>query len=488
MLGVNLLRDNRLGAAREHLTQAYELDPFSPVAVNTLRLLDSFDRFDVVRDAAPTDGPYAGQPPLELRLRKDESAVLAPLTIALTREAIAVFTERYRFELREPVVIEMYPDHEDFAVRTAGMPGLGILGATFGYVVAMDSPSGRSVDAFQWGTVLWHELAHVFTLEATGHRVPRWYSEGLSVYEEWVSGPNPGVRVPPNVFAAINGDKLLPVAELDSGFVRPTYPNQVIVSYMQAGLICLYVAERYGESALADLLEAFTAGKHTAAAVQHVLEIEPAEFDRLFAAWVDEHYSPLYEDIDGWQQLTRDAAAALAERDLDAAIETATVAVERYPGYVEADSPWLTRARAAELAGDTALTEATYDGWLAQGGYDPATIAEYATWLRDNGNLAKAADTQARIAWVAPLAAESAVTLAEWRIELGDGDAARIALERALALEPYDRARVLYLKAQAEVLADDRVAAQATLLDALDIAPGYRDAQKLLLELVRSGS
>ncbi|MDH5309436.1 MAG: hypothetical protein OEY08_05700, partial [Gammaproteobacteria bacterium] len=96
-------------------------------------------------------------------------------------------------------IIEMYPDHEDFAVRTAGMPGLGILGATFGYVIAMDSPSARSTDEFQWGTTLWHELAHVFTLEATGHLVPRWFSEGVSVLEEWRSGPQPGVHIPLSV-------------------------------------------------------------------------------------------------------------------------------------------------------------------------------------------------------------------------------------------------------------------------------------------------
>ena len=36
-----------------------------------------------------------------------------------------------------------YPDHEDFAVRTLGMPGFGALGVTFGYTIAMDSPSGR---------------------------------------------------------------------------------------------------------------------------------------------------------------------------------------------------------------------------------------------------------------------------------------------------------------------------------------------------------
>ena len=189
-LGVNLLRDNQMSRARAHLETAHNLDPFSPKAVNTLRLLDSFSDFRLIND--PSEPGQGDVEPVTFRLHKEEAGVIAPYAIALTRRAINEFTERYNFELREPVIIEMYPDHEDFAVRTAGMPGLGILGATFGYVVAMDSPSSRPPEQYQWGTTLWHELAHVFTLEASNHLVPRWFSEGISVFEEWQSGPNPG--------------------------------------------------------------------------------------------------------------------------------------------------------------------------------------------------------------------------------------------------------------------------------------------------------
>jgi tetratricopeptide (TPR) repeat protein len=171
-LGVNLLRDNQVSRARKHLVTAHDQDPFSPIAVNTLRLLDSFTNFTLINDPEVPDD--AGLIPVTLRLHKGEAAAIAPYAISLTRAGIDEFTERYDFALREPVIIEMYPDHEDFAVRTAGMPGLGILGATFGYVVAMDSPSGRPPQQFQWGTTLWHELAHVFTLEASNHLVPRW--------------------------------------------------------------------------------------------------------------------------------------------------------------------------------------------------------------------------------------------------------------------------------------------------------------------------
>ena len=81
-------------------------------------------------------------------------------------------------------------------------------------------------------------MAHVFTLEATDHLVPRWYSEGISVYEEWSTGPLPGRQIPLHVIEMMQRDRFLPIADLDGGFIRPSYPNQVIVSYMQAGLAC----------------------------------------------------------------------------------------------------------------------------------------------------------------------------------------------------------------------------------------------------------
>ncbi len=46
-LGVNLLRENRVDEAREHLQIAYRGDPFSAPIVNTLRLIDSFQNFVV---------------------------------------------------------------------------------------------------------------------------------------------------------------------------------------------------------------------------------------------------------------------------------------------------------------------------------------------------------------------------------------------------------------------------------------------------------
>ena len=121
----------------------------------------------------------------------------------------------------------------------------------------MDSPSGRTPGEFHWASTLWHEMSHVFILTATNHRVPRWFTEGLAVHEETEASPEWGDRITPDILVAIRDKKLLPVAELDRGFIRPEYPNQVIVSYFQAGRICDYIQDRWGADKLLDMVHSF---------------------------------------------------------------------------------------------------------------------------------------------------------------------------------------------------------------------------------------
>ena len=109
---------------------------------------------------------------------------MRPYVTELLEKAYNRLTEKYGFKPEGPITFEMYPDHADFAVRTLGLPGIPALGVCFGKLFVMDSPSARKPDTFSWGSTLWHEFTHVITLQITDHKVPRWFSEGLSVYEE----------------------------------------------------------------------------------------------------------------------------------------------------------------------------------------------------------------------------------------------------------------------------------------------------------------
>ena len=479
-LGVNLLRVNLIDEAQDHLARAYAGDPYSARTVNTLRLIDSLDRFEV-----EAFGPDSGtRHEMLLRLHQDEAGILEPYVQALIDDSIDAFSERYQFELKEPVIVEFYPDHDDFAVRTAGLPGIGLLGVTFGYLVAMDSPSGRAEGDFHWGTTLWHEMAHVFTLETTDHLVPRWFSEGVSVFEEWASGPLNGRHIPINVIQAMTEDKFLPIAELDSGFIRPTYADQVIVSYMQAGMICEFIAGRWGQQALVDMLEGFRNGLDTAASLESALEIDAPTFDELFAERVASEFGAVLENFEPWQQAQSRAhehAANNAWLDASAAAEQA---VELYPDYVDEGSAYLLLAKAQSEAENEDAAVETLAEYHRRGGYDPGALIQLGRWQAERENGEAALQVYADALLVAPLSEEVHAEYGDLLLEAGRAEDAVQEFEALFALQPHDEAAARFRLAKAYLAAGDRDLANEHLLYALEIAPHFREAQQLLLEMI----
>ena len=153
-MGVNLMRLGLEDEARKQLEQTYNAGYQNPETVNSLRLLDSYKNYDTFRT-----------PTTILRLHRKESALLRPYFQAEFDRALATYEKKYKMKLNGPVQVEVYPDHEDFAVRTMGMPGLGALGVTFGAVVAMDSPSGRQED---------HPQGERLTAPDLSHGLPSW--------------------------------------------------------------------------------------------------------------------------------------------------------------------------------------------------------------------------------------------------------------------------------------------------------------------------
>jgi len=174
-LGMALLRLGQMETGRAEVETAFKGDPFNVWAKNTLDLLDTMRDFKETKHGA-----------FIIKAAAKESDVLSPYAASLLEEAAAKLTAKYHFTPKGPIVVEIFNNHEDFAVRTLGIPGLGALGVCFGFVVALDSPSAREAGEFNWGSTLWHEYTHVITLQMTNYRIPRWFSEGLSVYEEQI--------------------------------------------------------------------------------------------------------------------------------------------------------------------------------------------------------------------------------------------------------------------------------------------------------------
>ena len=498
-LGINLMRIGRIDEARTSLERAFEGDPFNVWTKNTLDLLDTFPDYRTME----TD---------RFRLMvSDERADLMALYMGpLAEEAYEVLSTKYGFRSEDRVRVEVYDRHADFSVRTLGLPGLGALGVAFGSVVAVDAPATPGMGLFNWGSTLWHEIAHVITLGATDSRVPRWLTEGLSVYEERRARLAWGDDATPSFLLAFLRGQLLPVSQINDGFARPRYPEHLSHSYLQASLVCELIEEDHGFEAILALLAAYRTGRTGNDAIRTALEIEPQELDARFDEYLRTRYAvPLrgleaaaerqptprrqsadpaelraLADADSADFVAHlSAGAALARQGSDEAIEYLERAQRLFPGYAGPDSTYVHLAKIYEARGDVEAAAAELRTLLSLNESLLPAYLKAADLFEQLGRASEAADFLWRSMFIDPWDISRHERLAHMREGLEQWSEAVRERAAVVALEPVDRASALYRLAYAHDRQGDARAARRAVIAALEIAPGYQDAQELLLAI-----
>jgi tetratricopeptide (TPR) repeat protein len=471
-LGINLMRLGQEEEPRKQLEMCYENGYRNEETVNTLRLLDSYKNFATIKDGDTI-----------LKLNKKEAELLRPYFDAEMKRIIAAYDKKYEMTLPGPVQVEVYPDHEDFAVRTMGMPGLGALGVTFGLVIAMDSPSGRPPGEFHWASTLWHEMSHVYILTATNFRVPRWFTEGLAVHEETEASSEWGDRITPDIVVAIREKKLLPVAELDRGFIRPEYPNQVIVSYYQAGRICDYIKERWGAGKLLDMVHSYAGLKSTPDVIRADLGMAPEEFDKQFMEWLNKDVGKTVTNFDNWRMAIKDLAQQAKNKNYDIVLKEGEIVRTLYPDYIYPANPYEFMAEADIAKGDKPAAAAILTAYEKIGGHNPPALKELASLEEEEGKPADAAATLDRLNYVYPMDEELHRRLGDLWFAQNNFSGAIREYNAVIAMGPLDKASAQFNAARAYFAAGEKDKAEDHVLASLEVAPDYRPAQKLLLQL-----
>jgi tetratricopeptide (TPR) repeat protein len=472
-LGINLMRLGQEDEPRLQLEMSYNNGYRDEATVNSLRLLDSYKNFAVIKSGRSV-----------LKLDKKEADLLQPYVERQLSRAMDTYQRKYTMTIPGPVQVEVYPNHEDFAVRTMGMPGLGALGVTFGQVVAMDSPSGRPPGSFNWASTLWHEVNHVYVLTATHHRVPRWFAEGLAVHEEGQANPKWANRLTPGVVVAMQEKKLLPIAELDRGFIHPTYPEQVIVSYYQAGRICDFIQSRWSADKLVEMVRAFAQVTSTPDVIQQSLGLAPEQFDRQFQAWLDQDVGAIVGAFDQWRTRTKSMVELFNQKQFDQAAKEAEAARRLYPQYVDELNPYQFLSDMALARGDKPAALAALTDYRHYGGENPGLIKKLAALLEESGKVAEAAATLDDLNDIYPVNDEDLHRrLGDlWRKQ-NNHPGAILEYGAVVAGHPLDKAGALYNLGSAYFAAHQLDQAEQSVLGALEAAPGYRPAQTLLLQI-----
>jgi tetratricopeptide (TPR) repeat protein len=409
--------------------------------------------------------------------------------------------------MKGPVTIQVFPKHDDFAVRTTGLMGMvGALGASFGSVVTQDSPRARQPGSFNWQATMWHELAHVFTLQLSRQRVPRWVTEGISVYEEGLADPSWARDSELGFVQAYSQGKVLRLADLTSGFARP---DTISLAYFQSSLVVSLLVERYGPESLRVMLRAFADGADVESALQKATRASLADLQTAFDAQLESRYGPVARalrlpdgvefpaggTVEAWTALAAKhrgsypvqmaAGKALASAN---AREAAVAAFERAASLVPfatgGDSPRARLAELAERSGDLRRALREWSSLVADDHLSIDAARRLARLAARLGDQQAAALAWNRVVVIDPFDATAHAAVGRIALERKDGPVAVREFRAALEAGPADPAPAPCDMAEALLLNGQRADAKKEVLAALEIAPTYERAQELLLKIV----
>ena len=496
-LGMHLLRTGDEPGAREALDRAFTDDPFNLITFNLLNMMDTLDEFETFERGD-----------VVLRLHQDEAAVLSEYVLTLAQEALDELSARYRMDIDGPILVEVFPRHDDFAVRNLGLPGMiGALGACFGRVVTMDSPRALPPGDFNWRSTLWHEIAHVITLQMSNNRLPRWLSEGISTYEEKRKRLEWGRDQALSFARALNDEAILPLRDLNSGFSRP---ETISMSYFQASVLVEHIVVTHGEPALQGLVRAYADGVETDEALARI----GLSFDTLQASFddaVEREFGDLRRALrapdgaapeagsgDRLEELGRLAAehpdsypvqysygmALRAVGELREALEALEHAADLAPQATGIESPRGVMAGIAQELGDRERAMRELELLLEHDATSIEAVRELAALAEEAGDQARMALAYDRVIGIDPFDPVSHQAVGRMALDQGEIDRAILEFEIALAVGPVDRVGAHCDLAESLLIAGQFDAAKRQALNALEIAPTYERAQELLLRSV----
>jgi cellulose synthase operon protein C len=496
-LGIELLRIGQEAEGRSELEKAFASDRYNVWAKNTLDLLDSMrDYSETVR------GPFL------IKCEGRDAASVAPYAADLLDEAYKTLSAKYKFTPQGPITVEIFPNHADFAVRSLGLPGLGALGVCFGQVIAMDGPSARDAGHFNWGSTLWHEFTHVITLEMTDHRIPRWFSEGLSVYEERHAMPGWGERWSFEMTDAFKKGQFVKIEDLDAAFTRPNTPNQVQIAYFQASLVCDFVEKKFGFDSILRMLGLYREGASTPDVFQRALGMTFAQFDSDFNEFLKAQADPLAtvlaagpDSISG-PSVTKEALQARiaknpddyfahlklasvlkSEHDSDHAIAEYLRAEQLFPFYAGPGNPYIELADLYKAAGDKEKEAGTLFALTQVDDTSSDALKRLADIRLGSGDRKSALAALRACFFINPYDPALHKLAGDAYLDEGDRLAAVGEFQIEVALKPADEATAHYDLARAFLAAGKLKEAKTEVLRSLELAPEFDKAQELFLKL-----
>jgi len=507
-LAQDLLRLGEDAIGWELAGNVAKADPYNVVVHNLMTLSDRLKKFTLLE----ADG-------IQVRMEAKEADIYGDRVIALLTSARQVLCEKYDVTPRAPIIVEIYPEQKDFAIRTFGLPGGGgFLGVCFGRVITANSPASQGSRPSNWESVLWHEFCHAVTLEKTKNRMPRWLSEGISVFEERNRDASWGQSMTPIFREMLLDEKLTPVSELSSAFLKPPSAMHLQFAYYESSLVVEFLVEKYGIDSLKSLLTELGSGLSINDAIGRTMR--PIEtIDEQFLQYAHERALAFGKDAD-WTRPEADLGDRVDETIKQVFAEPGVAK----PGVAESNAKnvWSLLQQAALLLAAKEWEDARIplEKLMEFGvifGERDGPLDQLTTVYRELGNNEKELeslellnkhssdslpalsrlieisreknDWQAALEYanksiaIQPLLPGGYEAAAEAASKLEKPDEAVKSLLALSKLKPVDPAGLDFRIATVQLALSKHTLAKRSILRALELAPRFREAHRLLLQI-----
>ena len=489
-LAEDLLRLGKDAEGWEIAQDAHAQDSYDVTLYNLVTLHDQMSKYQTL-----TNSDFI------VHMTAHEAALYGDRVLDLLSRAKAMLCPKYGVTLTRPTQVEIFSEQKDFAVRTFGMPGNpGYLGVCFGSVITANSPASQAPNPANWEDVLWHEFCHVVTLNDTRNRMPRWLSEGISVFEEREANPAWGERMDLAYRKTILDGKMTPLGELSGAFLTSKSSEDLLFAYYESSLVVEFLVKERGLETLKSILHDLGDGQEINRAITSHTEPLP-ELEKKFSAFARAQAAtlapcadldkPPEQDDETWNKAhpnnyylkMREARKLMEDKNWKEA-RPILASAAAYSGERRANNPlWLLSVTERNLH-DTNAELATLKKFaeLESDFVDlDLRLMELSTAEKDWVSVTKYAN---QLLAVNPLIAAPYASLAQAEEFQGNHEQAISAYRKLLLLDPADPAevhfqlaRLLHARGNAEPEAKRHV------LQALEEAPRFREAQLLLLQI-----